>query len=170
MQNGSLQAQQRVWLVAIRKPTADTRQRRSCMPAMPRVGRGGRGHIWVRGDSARTYLELFVRFPDRLAVCLLPPIVAVFSEEAHGPPIEQIQASACDASTADRAPGYPGAASSFEDTSGAAAPPQRHTTHTKLALTCGTRSDGCCEALALLEWRRSAVGTQEPLTEGGMHA
>lgn len=45
--------------------------------------------------TKRSYLELLVGLPDRLAIRLLPPVVAVFAEEPDDLAVEQEQSSTC---------------------------------------------------------------------------
>ena len=52
---------------------------------------------WLRGQGSlmQAHLQLFMRLPHSFAVCLLPPVVPIFPEEAHSPPIEQEQRTPC---------------------------------------------------------------------------
>ena len=52
---------------------------------------------FLRGEGSlmQAHLQLFMRLPHSFAVCLLPPIMPIFPEEAHSPPIEQEQRTPC---------------------------------------------------------------------------
>ena len=141
--------------------------RRAIMHCDDSAGGAGRADR-LRSGSLRACLEFLVRLPDRLPVCLLPPVVAVFPEEAHGPPIKQVQTAACEANTAARAPGMCEGASSFEDTSGAAAP--RSAERRKRGGVGMRSADGWMLGLMPSQWLRSGGGTHEPLNQAGMHA